>query len=902
MKAGRVLVLGVLVLAMMGGASADSVDLGSATDPAAFYQGGLNFEVSKDSIYEIKGTFYSSNWGGSVSDGEAVKLVEDPYGSHNVIASENDLSSYSAGDTVNLNVHSLSAGKEYAVIFEATSYDDPETARNLGITLPKSNGLLNVTSGFSEGGGGYYSDDYSLAFSSLTIINQNTPPQFNSSSVSPDPLLIGETADFGYDANDPDGSIQSVELVLKNNGTQIFTGSKSTSSGTFSPSVDLTQGDLKATFTATDDAGATTTETIRKTLSETTPVLNVSSPQDRIQGNNTIEVQGQTQTDDNKPGEDLDISILLDGSEKAGFQIKEGDSFQENVTGIEGNQTLKVVAEEKDGDASSVTREIQIDTQKPDVNVFSPSGSLSEKRNLELLFSVSDQTLDSSSCEYSKDGGARFDLPNCQNASISFDSVARHNVTVFADDIFGREGSASTTFSTDFINNISLTDKISGAQIQGFKAVFSSGDDVVVEKSSGGQLKVRTSDLPRGDVSLKLEADGYKIRNESLDIDDGFELRKSFDMKRASVTIQAFSERDAKSLKFNFSASNGSTTFEKKDISMFQKEFRNFNGFPTGDVRIRVQDVEGEKQPRTYFADIDENAFVNLKAFLLEKSQGIRMTAEIRGSDNQGLNNAEVSIQRNINNSFRTVSQGTSASDGSVSFFLSPDSQYRIFASHPGFSSFRGSFSPANYQFDPLIVQLGREGSLQESTIWDRLEYELRPQVSKLNESGVYSFNFSVFDPENGVSAYGLRLKDSDGVLDQKVLTGSPSGGSVELSRNVSSLNVSDLRVEGFFVKDSQEFVVRKQFRVVDRVSAGRFSLKSLLSGFERRAGGTSVSLLALIFTLVVSTGVSSRLGAGGGGVTALLVLGVFVWVGWIHPYLWSLALLTMIGFMGRRG
>jgi len=217
--------------------------------------------------------------------------------------------------------------------------------RDRGIHLDKENGDL-ILNGEYDGDG----IDEALVWEKQFIFNQI--PQFNSSSINPDPPLIGDTADFSYTASDPDGSISSVELVLKDDGTQVFTGSKSSATGTFSPPDKLTQGDIIAEFTATDDAGATTKKTLTRTLTDTKPVVNVSQPSGTsFDYDQSIRVN--TKDDgDNKANEQLSCSLELDGSQIDQRTVTEGDSYTVNTRSDLGSHSVNVTCTEQDDQQS----------------------------------------------------------------------------------------------------------------------------------------------------------------------------------------------------------------------------------------------------------------------------------------------------------------------------------------------------------------------------------------------------------------------------------------------------------------------------------------------------------------------------------------------------------------------
>jgi len=176
----------------------------------------------------------------------------------------------------------------------------------------------------------------------------NAAPQFTFTSVNPEPPKIGETADFSYSASDPDGNISQVNLTLKDDGTQIFTGSKSSSTGTFSPPDTLTEGDITAEFTATDNAGATNTETLTRTLTDTKPVVNISSPAGTVfDYDQSINVN--TKIDgDNNANEQLSCVLDIDSNQIDQRTVTEGDNYTLNTRADLGSHNVNVTCTEQD--------------------------------------------------------------------------------------------------------------------------------------------------------------------------------------------------------------------------------------------------------------------------------------------------------------------------------------------------------------------------------------------------------------------------------------------------------------------------------------------------------------------------------------------------------------------------
>jgi len=255
--------------------------------------------------------------------------------------------------------------------------------------------------------GSIFIDDVSYSTSA-----PNNNPKFNNSSISPDPPLIGETADFSYNVSDPDGNISSVNLTLNDDGTQVFTGSKSSASGTFSPPDTLTEGDITAEFTATDNDGATTTEKLTRTLTDTKPVVNISQPSGTFfDYDQNIDVN--TQDDgDNNANESLSCNLNLDSSQIDQRTVTEGDNYTVNTRADLGSHNVDVTCTEQDDQ--------QIDTGSTSFTVDnfqfqSLSGASSGKETTEQSFTA---------------GFKAGDMVNNVSFEIVYDGEVRDKATV----------------------------------------------------------------------------------------------------------------------------------------------------------------------------------------------------------------------------------------------------------------------------------------------------------------------------------------------------------------------------------------------------------------------------------------------------------------------------------------
>lgn len=747
-------------------------------------------------------------------------------------------------------------------------------------------------------------------------VEGNNAPSIDSVSSVPSSWTVGSSVNVSASVSDGDGTVSGVSADVWEDGSLIVDDAQlSDSDGNGTWNIDnlfsVSQSDVyyNYTLTATDNDGATATYSDSQFVEDSKPEFSILKPEDKVYGNQNVYWEVNTNSTDDVLGETIDLEIQSDGTTKNTVTLTEGETASGTFTETEGNHTLKATATEQDGTTRTKETFYEIDLTPPEINITSPLGPTSSLSGLDLNYTVSDPNLDSSSCTYTKDGGTNFSINNCANTSIQFGQTGNHTIRVFAEDTVNNTGLDKLETFIDNVNEVRVKDATSGSSVQEFSVTLSNGGESLGGQTTDGQFEFNTSKMPIGSVDMTLKTDGYQTRTISFsDVDRGFTLDQEYTLKRAGLSVDAKAEETQNDLSFNMTASNTTTSYSEDQLDSFSKEFSELQnlGFPTGEVKITLQDVDGVRQPRTYIVEINENTKVNLVGYLLEKGDGIYITTEIRKPNNDRLQGALVNIQRSYGASYKTVSQAKTKSDGTASFYLSPDTSYRAVASHPSYESFTGTFSPVNYQYDPLIIQLGQSNNFTESTIWDEVEYKLEPEKKALNLTGQYSFNWTVLDSKGGLSEFGIRIKNSSGgVLKSKSVSGSPSGGSLSLEFNASKKNLSsseELTANGYFVKDQKEFNFERNYNLIKRVEAGIYSIKTIMTEFKAGTSSNTQSFLALLFTLAIGSGLKSQFNRKGGGLVTLLILGFFTAEGWFNGFFWILTALSLIGIYGRRG
>jgi len=713
MNWGRILVLGLILVGMIGGGSAqlrdfDGFEDGDFTnDPSwtagkfldsgqltvqqsvvaegnkaleingnnqdiTFERTGDQAEISQGDIYKY---YFRTNKSASfrywalTSDGNPLSTGGDKGVELRHISKDIEITTEDAAgnqvQTVNFGSYQINKWYEFEVEFRPKDNKIDVRQYDLSGNLLDS---ITVDSAGSTSLGGMTLADYS-GYSfwdevSFTGKPPNKPPSFGFTSVSPDPPLIGETADFSYTASDPDGSIQSVDLVLKDDGSTVFTGSKSSSSGTFSPSVDLTEGDIKATFTATDNNGATTTKTLTRTLTDTKPVVNISQPSGTVfDYGQTINVDTQIDGDSN-PNEELSCVLDLDNSQIDQRTVNEGDSYTVNTRSDLGSHNVDVTCTETD-DQQSDTGSTSFTVEN--FKFQSLSGASSGKETTQQSFNA---------------GFKAGDMVNNVSFDLVYDSQIRDQSTVNVSGVtdssqgfshflnlaqtdgVNRDYNVSAEVNYDNLNSGTSKDNVdSSTNTQTVNQAFSYKDSVFED----GLTQLEASTL---DFEAQVNKD---VNNDRADLSASSTLQQTGRTRTLEQNGLNFTGI------FDTDLINSTSTTTDLDTTVTLS----FNGQTrtlTNTDKLTLEKIQLSKSsstgPKTHTTLDNETTNINL--YLLEQTKGQTVRLELTNSDLQGLSNHLIRVERAFpdQNETRTVQLAKTGTEGFASTFLQLQERY----------------------------------------------------------------------------------------------------------------------------------------------------------------------------------------------------------------------------------
>ncbi|MFA5832145.1 MAG: Ig-like domain-containing protein [Bacteroidota bacterium] len=168
-------------------------------------------------------------------------------------------------------------------------------------------------------------------------------------------------------------------VSLSVNGTAVTVSSD----GSFTNTVALNEGKNTITVVATDAVGNSSSQTRIVLKDSQPPIANIISPGINFISNSTsIEVSGTI-------SDSTAVSVTING---AVVTLSNG-SFQTTLSGVEGNNTITIIATDEAGNSTTVTRAVIVDTASPIITISSPSiNSITNQPQANVTGTVSDSS------------------------------------------------------------------------------------------------------------------------------------------------------------------------------------------------------------------------------------------------------------------------------------------------------------------------------------------------------------------------------------------------------------------------------------------------------------------------------------------------------------------------------
>jgi hypothetical protein len=288
-----------------------------------------------------------------------------------------------------------------------------------------------------------------------TLYNQNSlnnPPQFNSTSVSPDPPLIGKNVSASFSVSDSDGSVSEVLVEVFESGTEVASRTQSYSSSsvsdTFSDLYNINDANYTFYYTVTDNDGAQSVTTIERQAEEppdSTPPNISYNPDTTDSGTHSQSwIFANYSASDN---ENIGQVLSELGSSNTTVTNSANGNYWINHTGLsDGTYSLQGWANDTAANWNSTgARSITLDTTPPTTSDNYSKSGWQDLSEVSVELTATDSASSVANLTYSVDGGTESTV-NDNKTSLTISGDGNHTIDFYAFDSKGNKEAVQTEY------------------------------------------------------------------------------------------------------------------------------------------------------------------------------------------------------------------------------------------------------------------------------------------------------------------------------------------------------------------------------------------------------------------------------------------------------------------------
>lgn len=257
------------------------------------------------------------------------------------------------GQTYNLTYNSTTKKYEATVTAPSkSSYN--QTDHVLGGTIKATDQAGNVTT---------VDQTHSTLGTSLKLrVKEKVAPVISITAPSSGAYITNTTPTIEFTVTDEDSGVSSETIAVTIDGTAISSVTKTAITGgykcTCTPAA-LKDGAHTISVTASDnDGNAASAKTSSFTVDTVQPTLSVTAPAEGlITKKSTVTVTGKTDDATSKP-----VTVTVNGT---AVTVGTDGAFSKDVTLANGSNTITIIAKDKAGKTTTVTRTVTLDTAAP---------------------------------------------------------------------------------------------------------------------------------------------------------------------------------------------------------------------------------------------------------------------------------------------------------------------------------------------------------------------------------------------------------------------------------------------------------------------------------------------------------------------------------------------------------
>lgn len=194
------------------------------------------------------------------------------------------------------------------------------------------------------------------------------------------------------------------------------------------------------------------------------------------------------------------------------------------------------------------------------------------------------------------------------------------------------------------------------------------------------------------------------------------------------------------------------------------------------------------------------SSVTNAIYYLLDSSSGIYVTFQVLNGANQPISNVNVKVNRTIGTTSTIINEGTTGTDGGVTFWLNPDFSHSLLFTKSGYSDYSFSLTPTQTLYTVTMGATDGNVTLDYSR---GVSIRVLPSLDFLVKNTNYNFNYTISSNVWNLEEYGYTLNYSNGTVIDTQSDTTDSGGVLNTLVNVS--NVSRVIMNYYYIVNSTQ-------------------------------------------------------------------------------------------------
>ncbi len=255
------------------------------------------------------------------------------------------------------------------------------------------------------------------------------------------------------------------------------------------------------------------------------------------------------------------------------------------------------------------------------------------------------------------------------------------------------------------------------------------------------------------------------------------------------------------SINVDFWIQNASTNkdYSYSGVSLYNYDFCMYPNWTSMNLNYSLE-AETDIYPQRDYSDTNvaiSNVTTERLVYLLHSDNGIYARFVTVDNSNVPISDVTSTVAKLIGGAYTTISSGETDGAGLISFWTSPDSEYRFVFQKTGYATQTLFLTPQS--IDTYYVNMGG-GDVQVNdtqSFWENITYSISPKNSTLVNGTNYTFWFNISSSSGTLEGYSMSIFNQSNIL-----LGSASGVAgvgENLSVLVTTMNDTGGRLYGIY-------------------------------------------------------------------------------------------------------